>query len=70
MPTIDDLPKAVSVSDGDELVLSQSDVARKATRAQLLAGVQPQLALNTGTLLGRMSAGVGYPSAEGRLVER
>src|SRR5271154_1385044 len=61
MPTIDELPPAVSVSDGDELVVSKSDIARKATRAQLLAGVQPALALSTGTLLGRISAGVGAP---------
>jgi len=61
MPTIDELPPAVSVSDGDELVVSQSDIARKATRAQLLAGVQPALALSTGTLLGRISAGLGGP---------
>ena len=63
MPTIDELPQAVSVSDGDELVLSQSDTARKATRAQLLSGVQAQLALATGSLLGRMSPGIGAPEA-------
>jgi len=61
MPTINDLPPAISVSDSDELVVSQSDIARSATRAQLLAGVQPALAVPTGTLLGRMSAGVGAP---------
>ena len=61
MPTIDALQQAYSVSDSDELMISQSDIARKATRAQLLAGVQPALALPSGTLLGRMSAGVGAP---------
>ena len=61
MPTIDTLQQAFSVSDSDELMISQSDVARKATRAQLLAGVQPALAIPSGTLLGRMSAGVGAP---------
>jgi hypothetical protein len=61
MPTINELPPAISVSDSDELVVSQSDVARSATRAQLLAGVQPALALPQGSLLGRMSAGVGAP---------
>jgi hypothetical protein len=61
MPTIDELPPAVSVSDGDELPVSQSDTARKATRAQLLAGVQPALAVSSGSLLGRVSAGVGAP---------
>ncbi len=61
MPTIDALQQAYSVSDSDELMISQSDIARKATRAQLLAGVQPALAIPSGTLLGRMSAGVGAP---------
>src|ERR1700678_622618 len=61
MPTIDELPPAVSVSDGDELPVSQSDTARKATRAQLLAGVQPALAVSSGSLLGRISSGVGAP---------
>jgi hypothetical protein len=63
MPTIDDLPAATSVSDTDELVVSQSDIARKATRTQLLSGVQSALALTTGTLLGRVSAGLGSPEA-------
>jgi parallel beta-helix repeat protein len=63
MPTIDDLPAAVSVSDGDELIVSQSDVARKATRAQMLSGVQPALAIASGTLLGRLSPGIGAPES-------
>ena len=63
MPTIDELPPAVSVSDTDELVVSQSDVARSATRAQLLAGLQPALAVPSGNLLGRLSAGIGAPEA-------
>lgn len=61
MPTIDDLPAAISVSDGDELVISQSDVARKATRAQLLSGVQPAMVVPTASLLGRVSTGMGPP---------
>lgn len=61
MPTINELPPAISVSDSDELVVSQSDIARSATRAQLLAGVQPALAVPQFSLLGRMSAGVGAP---------
>jgi hypothetical protein len=65
MPTIDELPPAVSVSDSDELMVSQSDIARKATRAQVLSGVQPALALATGSLLGRISAGVGAPEQIG-----
>jgi parallel beta-helix repeat protein len=61
MPTIDELAAAVSVSDTDEIMVSQSDIARKATRAQLLGGVQAALALPQNTLLGRMSAGIGSP---------
>ena len=61
MPTIDELPPAFSVSDTDEIAVSQSDVARSATRAQLLAGLQPALALPSGAVLGRVSAGVGAP---------
>ena len=61
MPTIDQLPPATAASDTDELALSQNGIARKATRAQLLAGVQPQLAVSSGTLLGRVSDGIGNP---------
>jgi parallel beta-helix repeat protein len=61
MPTIDELPQAVSVSDSDELVVSQSDIARSASRAQLLSGVQAALAVPSGSLLGRLSAGTGAP---------
>ena len=63
MPTIDELPVATSVSDSDELPVSQSDTARKATRAQLLSGVQPALSVAQGTILGRVSAGSGSPEA-------
>jgi hypothetical protein len=61
MPTIDQLAAVTSVSDTDELLVSQADVAHKATRAQLLAGVQPALAVPQGTLLGRVSSGLGAP---------
>jgi hypothetical protein len=59
MPTIDQLAPATAVSDSDELLVSQSGIARKATRIQILAGVQPQLAIISGTLLGRSSSGIG-----------
>jgi hypothetical protein len=65
MPTIDQLPPAVSVSDTDEFVVSQSDIARSATRAQVLSGVQAALALPSNTLLGRMSPGLGGPETIG-----
>lgn len=61
MPTIDELPPAFSVSDTDEIAVSQSDITRSATRAQFLAGVQPALALPPGAVLGRVSAGIGTP---------
>lgn len=61
MPTIDQLAPAATASDTDEMLVSQSGTARKITRAQVLAGVQPALALPAGTLLGRASAGVGSP---------
>lgn len=59
MPTIKDLPVAVAAADGDLLPVSQGGIARRVSRAQLLAGVQPALAVASGSLLGRSSAGVG-----------
>src|SRR6185437_2026017 len=61
MLTIDQLAPAVSASDSDELIVSQGGVARKVTRSQVLSGVQSQIALNTSSLLGRASTGVGAP---------
>jgi hypothetical protein len=61
MPTIDQLAPATAASDSDELLVSQSGIARKITRAQVLAGVQSQVAISGGTLLGRQTAGTGSP---------
>ena len=61
MPTIDQLAPATAASDSDELLVSQSGIARKITRTQILAGLQPQLAVGAGTLLGRNSPGTGGP---------
>jgi hypothetical protein len=61
MPTIDQLAPAQAASDTDELPASQSGIVRSVTRAQLLAGTQPQLALPSATLLGRVSPAVGAP---------
>jgi hypothetical protein len=61
MSTIDDLAPAAAASDSDELMVSQNGIARKITRAQILAGFQPQLGIGAGTLLGRKSAGTGGP---------
>jgi hypothetical protein len=61
MPTIDELAPATAASDTDEVLASQSGIARKVTRAQIVAGLQASLSLPTGTILGRESAGTGAP---------
>ena len=61
MPTIDQLDSASAVADADELIVSQNEVARKATRAQIVAGLQLQLAVPQGSVLGRSSTGTGRP---------
>ena len=63
MPSIDELAAATGISDGDELPVSQSGTVRRATRAQIIAGTQPQLVLAQGQLLGRASLGIGTPEA-------
>ena len=70
MPTIDQLAPATAASDNDELLVSQSGIARKLTRAQVLAGVQPQLAISCGTLLGRISNGTRRAPGHGRHAAR
>ena len=61
MPTIDQLAPATAATDTDEHVVSQAGIALKMTRAQILAGVQPELTLQSGVILGRISPGVGAP---------
>lgn len=61
MPTIDQLSPATAAADSDEHIVSQAGVAVKMTRAQILAGTQTQLAIPSGTLLGRSSANTGSP---------
>lgn len=63
MPTIDQLDSASAVADTDELIVSQNEVSRKATRAQIVAGLQSQLAVPQGSVLGRSSTGTGLPEA-------
>ncbi|MBN9563844.1 MAG: hypothetical protein J0H14_24440 [Alphaproteobacteria bacterium] len=62
MPTIDQLAPAVAAADTDELMISQNGVSRKITRAQLIAGLQPQIAAGSGTLLGNPSNDIGGPA--------
>jgi hypothetical protein len=61
MPTIDQLDAAQAAADTDELMASQGGASRRVTRAQLVAGLQPQTVLAQGQLLGRASAGSGVP---------
>lgn len=63
MPTIDQLAPATAAADTDEYPTWQSGTTLKVTRAQVLAGLQPQLALQSGVLLGRSSAGTGAPES-------
>ncbi|HET6183219.1 MAG TPA: hypothetical protein VFA03_06445 [Acetobacteraceae bacterium] len=59
MPTIDQLAPATAASDTDLLVAEQSGITRSVTRAQLVSGLQPQLVLPQGSVLGRSSSGTG-----------
>ena len=61
MPTIDELAPATASSDTDEMIASQNGIAMKVTRGQVVAGLQPALAIPSGTVLGRQSSGVGTP---------
>ncbi len=61
MPTIDELAPASSASDSDEFVVSQGGIARKITRAQVLAGVQPQISVAPVSLLGNFGTASGSP---------
>lgn len=62
MPTIGQLPQAASVSDTDELPVFQNGQTVAATRAQILAGMQSNLAVPPGTLLGGVGPGTGAPT--------
>nr|WP_294527282.1 hypothetical protein [uncultured Rhodopila sp.] len=63
MPTIDQLSPATSAADTDEFPVSQAGITRSITRSQVLNGVQPAITLTTGSLLGRISTGMGAPEA-------
>lgn len=57
MPTITQLAPATAASDQDELMISQNGASRKISRGQLIAGLQPQIATPSGTLLGNPTRG-------------
>ncbi|MCB8874781.1 right-handed parallel beta-helix repeat-containing protein [Acidisoma silvae] len=63
MPTIDQLQAAVASADTDELMTTQSGSARKVTRAQLLAGLQPVISVPPGAILGNSGATASAPLA-------
>jgi hypothetical protein len=65
MPTIDELDPAIAAADTDAFPASQGGTVRRVSRAQLLAGMQPQIAVGPGELLGRASAGIGAPESVG-----
>ena len=61
MPTLDQLAPAIAVSDTDEMLVSQNGICVKATRAQVIAGLQEELLLPRGSLMGGNSAGTAGP---------
>ncbi len=64
MPTIKELDAALAAADDDLIPISQAGIARWATRAQMVAGLQRTVVLSPG-LLGRSSAGLGGPERIG-----
>lgn len=63
MPTIKQLPAATAVTANDLLPVSQNGLTRSVTVSTVLSTTQPALSLSKGTLLGRVSSGVGGPEA-------
>jgi hypothetical protein len=61
MPTISQLPAATSITAADELPVSQGGTTHSVSVGTLLAGAQPAIIVETGTLLGRISLGAGGP---------
>jgi hypothetical protein len=62
MPTIDQLAPASATADNDLVMISQNGVSRKITRGLLIAGLQPQVAMAPGTLLGNAGSASAAPS--------
>ncbi len=59
MPTLEQLPQVSVTTPQDLLLLDQNGQTSAVSVATLLDGVQPQLELASGTLLGRVSVGPG-----------
>ena len=65
MPTIDQLDPANAAADDDLVPISRGGRVLRASRAQMVAGLQPALAVLPGTLMGRTSPGLGVPERIG-----
>jgi len=65
MPTIEQLDTANIAADDDLLPISRAGRLLRASRAQVVAGLQPALAVPSGTLVGRSSSGLGGPEPIG-----
>lgn len=65
MPTIDQLDPANAAADDDLVPISRGGRVLRASRAQMVAGLQPALAVAAGTLMGRTSPGLGAPERIG-----
>ncbi|OYV61150.1 MAG: hypothetical protein B7X01_02315, partial [Acidiphilium sp. 21-62-4] len=63
MTTIPQLPTATTVGLTDLLPLSQGGTLYAASVEQITAGLQTEIVLPTGEVLGRASAGTGMPEA-------
>ncbi len=65
MPTISQLDLVNAAADDDMVPVSRGGRAFRASRAQMVAGLQPALAVPPGTLMGRTSPGTGAPEGIG-----
>jgi hypothetical protein len=65
MPTISQLPVLSSVDAADEIPLNHDGTTRSISVGTLLSGTQPAILAPTGTLLGRISLGSGWPEPIG-----
>jgi hypothetical protein len=65
MPTISQLPAATLVSAGDKVPVSQEGTARAISIGALLASTQPEIIIDSPSLLGRASLGSGGPEQVG-----
>jgi len=61
MPNLQQLPQVATVDPTALIPVEQNGTTSVVTASALLAPVQPQLTLASGTLLGRVSAGAGGP---------